>query len=214
MREVCAAGHAAGAWVHVDGAFGLWAAASRGRRGTIAGTESADSWATDGHKWLQVPYDCGIAFVRDREAHRGAMAFTAAYLVQDPDGPREPMDWTPEFSRRARGLAVYAILRTLGREGVGELVDRLCACAERFAERLPAAGFEVLAHGLNQVLVALPGDAATDAALAAVQAEGTCWPSGTTWRGRRCIRISVCSHLTTFEDVDRSVQALAAAARG
>ncbi len=212
MREVCAAGKAAGAWVHVDGAFGLWAAASRRRRGTIAGTEGADSWATDGHKWLQVPYDCGIAFVRDREAHRAAMAFTAAYLVQDADGPREPMDWTPEFSRRARGLAVYAILRTLGRDGVSELVDRLCACAERFAETLPAAGYEVLAHGLNQVLVALPDDAATDAALAAIQADGTCWPSGTAWRGRRCIRISVCSHLTTFEDVDRSVAAMAAAA--
>jgi glutamate/tyrosine decarboxylase-like PLP-dependent enzyme len=213
VREVCAAAKAAGAWVHVDGAFGLWAAASRGRRGTIAGTESADSWATDGHKWLQIPYDCGIAFVRDREAHRAAMAVTAAYLVQDASGPREPMDWTPEFSRRARGLAVYATLRALGREGVAELVDRLCACAERFAQRLPEAGFEVLAHGLNQVLVALPGDAATDAALAAIQAEGTCWPSGTTWRGRRCIRVSVCSHLTTVADVDRSIEAMAAAAR-
>jgi aromatic-L-amino-acid decarboxylase len=214
MREICAAGKEAGAWVHVDGAFGLWAAASRGRRGTIAGTESADSWATDGHKWLQIPYDCGIAFVRDRDAHRAAMAVTAAYLVQDASGPREPMDWTPEFSRRARGLAVYATLRALGREGVAELVDRLCACAERFARRLPDTGFEVLAHGLNQVLVALPDDAATDAALAAIQAEGTCWPSGTTWRGRRCIRISVCSHLTTVADVDRSIAAMAAAAAG
>jgi glutamate/tyrosine decarboxylase-like PLP-dependent enzyme len=211
MREICAAARAAGAWVHADGAFGLWAAASRGRRGTIAGTESADSWATDGHKWLQIPYDCGIAFVRDREAHRAAMAVTAAYLVQDASGPREPMDWTPEFSRRARGLAVYATLRALGRVGVAELVDRLCACAERFAQRLPDAGFEVLAHGLNQVLVALPDDAATDAALAAIQAEGTCWPSGTTWRGRRCIRVSVCSHLTTVADVDRSIEAMAAA---
>jgi glutamate/tyrosine decarboxylase-like PLP-dependent enzyme len=214
MREICADAKAAGAWVHVDGAFGLWAAASRRRRGTVAGTESADSWATDAHKWLQVPYDCGIAFVRDREAHRAAMAVTAAYLVQDAVGPREPMDWTPEFSRRARGLAVYAVLRALGREGVAELVDRLCACAERFAERLPEVGFELLAHGLNQVLVALPSDAQTDAALAAIQAEGTCWPSATTWRGRRCIRVSVCSHLTTFADVDRSVAAMAAAARG
>ena len=213
MREVCAAAKEAGAWVHVDGAFGLWAAASRGRRGLVAGTEGADSWATDAHKWLQVPYDCGIAFVRDREAHRAAMSVTAAYLVQDAHGPREPMDWTPEFSRRARGLSVYATLRALGRDGVAELVDRLCACAERFAQALPQAGFEVLAHGLNQVLVALGDDATTDAALAAIQAEGTCWPSGTTWRGRRCIRISVCSHLTTFEDVDRSVAAMAAAAR-
>ena len=156
-----------------------------------------------------MPYDCGIAFVRDREAHRAAMAFTAAYLVQDAAGPREPMDWTPEFSRRARGLAVYAILRSLGREGVAELVDRLCACADRFADRL-RGGLRGDAHGLNQVLVALGSDAATDAALAAIQAEGTCWPSGTTWRGRRCIRISVCSHLTTFDDVDRSVDAMAA----
>jgi glutamate/tyrosine decarboxylase-like PLP-dependent enzyme len=213
MREVCASAKAAGAWVHVDGAFGLWAAASRGRRATIAGTENADSWATDAHKWLQVPYDCGIAFVRDHEAHRAAMAVTAAYLLQDAQGPREPMDWTPEFSRRARGFAVYATLRALGRQGVGELVDRLCACADRFAAQLPAHGYEVLAHGLNQVLVALPGDAQTDAALVAIQAEGTCWPSATTWRGRRCIRISVCSHLTTFDDVDRSVAAMAAAAR-
>jgi glutamate/tyrosine decarboxylase-like PLP-dependent enzyme len=213
MREICADAKAAGAWVHVDGAFGLWAAASRGRRGSIAGTEGADSWATDAHKWLQVPYDCGIAFVRDREAHRAAMAVTAAYLVQDAEGPREPMDWTPEFSRRARGLAVYATLRALGREGVAELVDRLCTCAERFAQRLPDAGYEVIAHGLNQVLVALGDDAATDAALAAIQAEGTCWPSGTTWRGRRCIRVSVCSRLTTFDDVDRSVAAMAAAVR-
>jgi aromatic-L-amino-acid decarboxylase len=132
--------------------------------------------------------------------------------VQDADGPREPMDWTPEFSRRARGIAVYATLRALGRDGVAELVDRLCACAERFAARLSAAGFEVLAQDLNQVLVACPTDAATDATLAAVQAEGTCYPSGTTWRGRRCIRISVCNWQTTFADVDRSAAVMAAIA--
>ena len=211
MTAVCAAGRAAGAWIHVDGAFGLWAAASPGRKHLVAGVEGADSWATDAHKWLNVPYDCGVAFVRDREAHRAAMAATAAYLIQDAAGPREPMDWTPEFSRRARGVPVYAVLRALGRDGVAELVDRLCACAERFAERLPRAGFEVLAHGLNQVLVAYGDDDATDAVLAAVQAEGTCWPSPTTWRGRRCIRISVCNWQTTFADVDRSVDAMAAA---
>jgi len=214
MPEVCAAAREAGAWVHVDGAFGLWAAASPARRHVVRGVEDADSWATDAHKWLNVPYDSGIAFVRDREAHRAAMAVTAAYLVQDADGPREPLDWTPEFSRRARGLAVYATLRALGRDGVAELVDRLCACAERFAQRLPAAGFQVLAHGLNQVLVTCGDDAATDATLAAVQADGTCWPSGTTWRGRRCIRVSVCNWQTTLEDVDRSVEAMAAAAAG
>ena len=207
-----AAAREVGAWVHVDGAFGLWAAASPAHRHLVRGVERADSWATDAHKWLNVPYDCGVAFVRDRDAHRAAMASTAAYLVQDADGPREPMDWTPEFSRRARGLTVYATLRALGRDGVAELVERLCACADRFAERLPKAGFDVLAHGLNQVLVAYGDDATTDAVLAAVQAEGTCWPSATTWRGRRCIRISVCNWQTTFADVDRSVDAMAAAA--
>ena len=212
--RVCDAAREAGAWVHVDGAFGLWAAASPARRALVAGAERADSWATDAHKWLNVPYDSGLAFVRDTEAHRAAMAVTAAYLVHDPDGPREPMDWTPEFSRRARGLAVYATLRALGRDGVAELVDRLCECADRFADRLAAHDdFEVVTHALNQVLVRVGGDdAATRATLAAVQADGTCWPSGTTWRGMSCIRISVSNWQTTFEDVDRSVDALVRAA--
>jgi glutamate/tyrosine decarboxylase-like PLP-dependent enzyme len=213
LEEVCAAAHAAGAWVHVDGAFGLWAAASPSRRRLVRGIELADSWATDAHKWLNVPYDCGIVFVADREAHRAAISVTAAYLVQDRGGPREPMDWTPEFSRRARGLALYATLRALGRDGVAELVDRLCACAERFAQQLGDAGFEVLHQELNQVLVACESDAVTDATLAAVQAEGTCYPSGTTWRERRCLRLSVCNWQTTSDDVDRSVAAMAAAAR-
>ncbi len=210
LADICAVAREAGAWVHVDGAFGLWAAASPSRRHLVRGAELADSWATDAHKWLNVPYDCGLAFVRDREAHRAAMTVAAAYLVQDPDGPREPMDWTPEFSRRARGFAVYATLRALGRDGVAELVDRLCACAERFADRLPDAGFEVLQQELNQVVVACDDDAV----LAAVQAEGTCYPSLTTWRGRRGFRLSVCNWQTTFEDVDRSIDALAAARRG
>jgi glutamate/tyrosine decarboxylase-like PLP-dependent enzyme len=211
LEDICAAAHAAGAWVHVDGAFGLWAAASPTRRALVRGAERADSWATDAHKWLNVPFDCGLAFVRDRDAHRAALSVTAAYLVQDAGGPREPMDWTPEFSRRARGLAVYATLRALGRDGVAELVDRLCDCAERFAERLGDAGFEVLGQELNQVVVACESDEATAATLAAVQADGTCYPSGTTWRGRRCIRLSVCNWQTTTEDVDRSVAAMAAA---
>ncbi len=209
LADICAVAHEAGAWVHVDGAFGLWAAASPARRHLVRGAELADSWATDAHKWLNVPYDCGLAFVRDREAHRAAMTVAAAYLVQDPDGPREPMDWTPEFSRRARGFAVYATLRALGRDGVAELVDRLCACAERFADRLPEAGFEVLQQELNQVVVACDDGAL----LAAVQAEGTCYPSPTTWRGRRGLRLSICNWQTSFEDVDRSIAALAAAAR-
>jgi glutamate/tyrosine decarboxylase-like PLP-dependent enzyme len=215
IPAVCAAARDAGAWIHVDGAFGLWAAASPSRRAIVRGVEQADSWATDAHKWLNVPYDCGIAVVRDTAAHRAAMAVTAAYLVQDPDGPREPLDWTPEFSRRARGVAVYAVLRALGRAGVAELVDRLCDCAERFADRLAAAeGFEVLAQGLNQVLVRVGGDDdRTLATLAAVQADGTCWPSGTTWHGLSCIRLSVSSWQTTADDVDRSVEALVRAAR-
>jgi glutamate/tyrosine decarboxylase-like PLP-dependent enzyme len=215
LEAIADAAGAAGAWLHVDGAFGLWAAASPSRRALLRGAERADSWATDAHKWLNVPYDSGIAVVRDRAAHRAAMAVTAAYLDQDPDGPREPMDWTPEFSRRARGVAVYALLRTLGRAGVAELVDRLCDCAGRFAERLARAdGFEVLAHGLNQVLVGIDGsDADARALLAAVQAEGTCWPSGTTWRGRACLRLSVSNWQTTLEDVDRSVDALVRVAR-
>ena len=178
----------------------------------MRGVEVADSWATDAHKWLNVPFDCGIAFVRDQEAHRAALSVTAAYLVQDADGPREPMDWTPEFSRRARGLAVYAMLRALGRDGVAELVDRLCTCAERLAQGLGDAGFHVLQHELNQVLIARENDHLTDATLAAVQADGTCYPSGTTWRGRRCMRLSVCNWQTTPQDVDRSIQAIAAAA--
>src|SRR3954468_7322660 len=206
LEEICTAARAAGAWGPVDGAFCLWAAASPARRHLVRGAELADSWATDAHKWLNVPYDCGIVFVRDREAHRAAMTSSASYLVQDPDGPREPMDWTPEFSRRARGIAVYATLRALGRDGVAELVDRLCACAERFAKQLAANGFEVLHQELNQVAVACD-----DAVLSAAQAEGTCYPSTTVWRGRRGIRLSVCNWQTTFEDVDRSVAALVAA---
>jgi glutamate/tyrosine decarboxylase-like PLP-dependent enzyme len=213
LDEVCAAARAAGAWVHVDGAFGLWAAASPSQRHLVRGLELAESWATDAHKWLNVPFDCGIVFVRDREAHRAAISVTAAYLVHRAGGPRDPMDWTPEFSRRARGLAVYATLRALGRDGVAELVDRLCACAERFAIGLAGAGFDVLQQELNQVVVACDSDEATEATLAAVQADGTCYPTGTTWRGRRCIRISVCNWQTTAEDVDRSIEAMASAAR-
>jgi len=211
MEEVCAAARAAGAWVHADGAFGLWAAASPSRRSLVRGVDQADSWATDAHKWLNVPYDSGIAFVRDRDAHHAAIGATAAYVEHDLDGPRGPMDWTPEFSRRARGLAVYATLRALGREGVAELVDRLCDCAERFAARLPGEGFEVLSQGLNQVLVACGDDETTDATLAAIQADATCWPTGTVWRDRHAIRISVCNWQTTLDDVDRSVAAMSSA---
>jgi glutamate/tyrosine decarboxylase-like PLP-dependent enzyme len=207
LDEICSVAHEGGAWVHVDGAFGLWAAASARHRELLRGCELADSWATDAHKWLNVPYDCGFVAVADQDAHRRAMAVQASYLQQG-GSVREPMDWTPEFSRRARALPVYAALRSLGRTGVAELVDRLCDCAERFAAELGRRpGVEVIAQGLNQVLVRPEGD--VDAIVRGIQDEGTCWVSGTTWRGTRCIRISVCNWQTTFEDVDRSVAAMA-----
>jgi glutamate/tyrosine decarboxylase-like PLP-dependent enzyme len=208
LDAICRVAHDAGAWVHVDGAFGLWANASARHRALLRGAGDADSWATDAHKWLNVPYDCGLAFVADREAHMRAMSVTASYLEQG--GPvRDPLDWTPEFSRRARAVPVYAALRSLGRSGVAELVDRLCACAERFAERLGEEdGIEVVAQGLNQVLVRAED---TDALVTELQREGTCWMSATTWRGMRCMRISVSNWQTTFDDVDRSVNAIARA---
>jgi glutamate/tyrosine decarboxylase-like PLP-dependent enzyme len=211
LGPICDAARAAGAWVHVDGAFGLWAAASPRHRGRLEGCARADSWATDGHKWLNVPYDCGMAFVADREAHHRSMAVLASYLQQGEE-VREPMDWNPEFSRRARSIPVYAALRALGRGGVAELVDRLCACAERFAERIAdEPGMEVVAQGLNQVLVRPDDPALTDRLVAEIQREGTCWTSATTWRGVRCMRISVCCWRTTLEDVERSVEAIARA---
>jgi glutamate/tyrosine decarboxylase-like PLP-dependent enzyme len=212
LDEICDLASDAGAWVHVDGAFGLWANASERHRELLRGCERAHSWATDGHKWLNVPYDCGMAFVADSEAHRAAMTAQASYLQQG-EPVREPVDWNPEFSRRARSLPVYAALRSLGRSGVTELVDRLCACAEEFADQLGAQpGVEILAHGLNQVLVGFGDDAeVTDRVVAEIQRDGTCWTSATTWRGRRCMRISVCNWQTTRADVERSVQAIVGA---
>jgi glutamate/tyrosine decarboxylase-like PLP-dependent enzyme len=210
---VCDVAAEHGAWVHVDGAFGLWAAAGASHRHLVAGVGRADSWATDAHKWLNVPYDAGLAFVAHPRAHHAAFSASAAYL---PTGARDAMDWTPDSSRRARSFAIWAALRSLGREGVGELVERCCACARRFAEVLGAEeGIEVLNDVvLNQVLVRFgDDDAATDAVVAAVQAEGTCWVGPTTWRGRRAMRISVSHWATTVSDVDRSCAAILAAAR-
>jgi glutamate/tyrosine decarboxylase-like PLP-dependent enzyme len=214
LEAICDAARAAGAWVHVDGAFGLWAAASPSRRGLLAGVERADSWASDAHKVLQVPLDCGLAFVADPAAHRAAMTVAAPYLQEATVG-RDAIDWTPEFSRRARSLPVFAVLRALGRTGVADLVDGLCDQAERFAALLAAEpGVDVLEAGLNQVLVRLgDDDATTDAVVARVQAEGTCYPTATTWRGLRCARISVCNWKTTPAEVDRSVAAMRAAFR-
>lgn len=199
------------AWVHVDGAFGLWAAAASTRRHLTTGIELADSWATDGHKWLNVPYDCGYVFCKHPESHRSSMAFTAAYLTgHGADGARAPSDFVPESSRRARGFATWAALRELGADGVAELVERCCALATRFADRLAAIdgvtiGNEVV---LNQVLVHFGDDARTDRVVAAVQREGTCWMGATTWHGRRYMRISVSNSMTTSDDVDRSVDAI------
>jgi glutamate/tyrosine decarboxylase-like PLP-dependent enzyme len=205
--EVCAAAREAGAWVHVDGAFGLWAAASDKRTHLAAGVAEADSWATDAHKWLNVPYDCGLAFVRRPETLRAAMSISAAYL---PEGEaREPMHYTPEASRRARGVEVWAALRSLGREGLSELIERNCAYAARFAEGFRAAGYEVLNEVvLNQVLVSFGDEEATRRVVAGVQADGTCWCGGTVWQGRAAMRVSVSSWATTEEDVERSLSAI------
>lgn len=208
LREICEKGHAAGAWVHVDGAFGLWAAVAPERKYLIDGLELADSWATDAHKWLNVPYDSGLAFSRDREALRSAMSVSASYL---PEGARrEPSNFTPELSRRARGVEVWAALRSLGREGLAELVERNCRQAARFAEGLKAAGYEILNEVvLNQVLVRFSKDPATTMQVVkAIQEEGTCWAGGSVWQGQTAMRISVSSWATTDADVERSLEAI------
>jgi glutamate/tyrosine decarboxylase-like PLP-dependent enzyme len=217
VAELVDAAAGAGAWVHVDGAFGLWAAAAPSLRHLVEGTERAHSWATDGHKWLNVPYDSGYAFCIDREAHRAAMAVAAAYLIQvgGDDGPREPMDWNPEFSRRARGLPTWAALRALGRTGVADVVERCCRHARTFAELLgadPAA--EILNEVvLNQVLVRFhDDDERTNEVIRRVQEDGTCWLSGTTWHGCAAMRISVSNWRTTAADVERSAEAILEAA--
>ena len=195
-----------GAWVHVDGAFGLWAAASRNLRYLVAGIAEADSWVSDGHKWLNVPYDCGLVFVRDVEPLRDALTMTADYLVQDV---ADPMNTTLEASRRARGIEVWAALRSLGRDGVEALVDQSCRLARRFVEGLRAAGHEVLNDVcLNQVLVTFGDDEATARVIEQVKADGTCWCGGTSWQGRAAMRISVSAWSTTEGDVDRSLAAI------
>ncbi|HJR45534.1 MAG TPA: aminotransferase class V-fold PLP-dependent enzyme [Actinomycetota bacterium] len=214
LDEICDAAHAAGAWVHVDGAFGLWAAAAPSLRHLTAGSDKADSWATDAHKWLNVPYDSGLAFCAHPEPHRAALSVHADYLIQSSDR-RDPMDWTPEFSRRARSFAVYAALRSLGRSGVAEMIERCCANARRFAEKLGSeSGIHVLNEVvLNQVLVSFGSDARTRAVVEAVQRDGTCWLSGSVWHGQGVMRISVSNWATTAEDVDLSVEAILRCAR-
>jgi glutamate/tyrosine decarboxylase-like PLP-dependent enzyme len=215
LEEIVAACRRHGAWCHVDGAFGLWAAASPAHRHLLAGFDAASSWATDGHKWLNVPYDCGIAIVADRAAHQAAMGpSTAAYIPAHEDETPWAVEWSPEFSRRARAVPLYAALRTLGRSGVADLVDRCCAHARHFAELLAAAdGVEVLNDVvLNQVLVRFgDDDALTDEVVERVQQEGTCWLSGSTFRGRSVMRISVVGWQTTSADVEASAEAILAA---
>ena len=206
--EICAKAHAAGAWVHVDGAFGLWAAAAPARARLCAGLAQADSWATDAHKWLNVPYDSGLAFVRDPDALQAAMAITAEYLPTQTE-QRNPCDFTPELSRRARGVEVWAALRSLGRAGLAEMIERNCAQARRFADKLSAAGFEILNDVvLNQVLVSFGDAEKTKRVISGIQDEGTCWAGITVWQGRTAMRISVSSWATTDADVDRSVAAM------
>jgi glutamate/tyrosine decarboxylase-like PLP-dependent enzyme len=208
FEPICSAARAAGAWVHVDGAFGLWAQASPRLAPLARGVALADSWATDAHKWLNVPYDSGLAFVREPGALPAAMSITAEYLPS-PGAERSPSDFTPELSRRARGVEVWAALRTLGRTGLAELFERNCRQARRFADGLAAAGFEILNDVvLNQVLVSFGPPEATQRVIAAVQADGTCWCGGTVWQGRCAMRISVCSWATTDDDVERSLAAI------
>ncbi len=213
LAEICARAREDAAWVHVDGAFGLWAAAVPSLRQLTAGIEDADSWATDAHKWLNVPYDSGLAFVRDPDALRAAMSVSAEYLPA-AGGQRNPSDYTPEMSRRGRGVEVWAALFSLGRNGLVDLIERNCRLARRFATELSAAGLAILNDVvLNQVLVSFGDADVTDRIVAAIQADGTCWCGGTVWHGRPAMRISVSSWATTDDDVTRSVEAIIKAAR-
>jgi len=210
--EICRRAHAQGAWVHVDGAFGLWAAASPRYAHLVEGVDQADSWATDAHKWLNVPYDSGLAFVRDPEMLRAAMSLTAAYLPQGDH--REPSQYVPELSRRARGVEIWAALKSLGRSGLAEMIERNCRCARRFADGLRDAGFQILNDVvLNQVLVGFGAPDVTGRVIAGVQEDGTCWCGGTVWQGRHAMRISVSSWATTEGDVDKSLEAMLRVAR-
>jgi glutamate/tyrosine decarboxylase-like PLP-dependent enzyme len=207
--EICARAHQAGAWVHVDGAFGLWAAAAPDRAHLVSGFAEADSWATDCHKWLNVPYDSGLAIVRDPDHLRAAMTVRAAYLVMGEH--REPWQYAPEASRRARGVEIWAALRSLGRSGLVEMIERNCRLASRFADGFRKAGFKVLNDVLlNQVMVSFGDAEKTRRVIAEVQREGTCWCGGTEWHGKSAMRISVSSWATTEDDVDRSLAAILA----
>ena len=212
IGEICERVKPSHAWVHVDGAFGLWAAASPSTRSLVDGMENADSWATDAHKWLNVPYDGGIALVRNPADLAAAMAITADYLITETEH-RNPSDYTPELSRRGRGIDVYAALLSLGRNGVAELVGRCCGHARRFAEGLRDAGYAILNDVvLNQVLVAFGDSETTRQVIEAIQKDGTCWCGSTVWQGQTAMRISVSSWATTDDDVEKSLAAMIACA--
>jgi glutamate/tyrosine decarboxylase-like PLP-dependent enzyme len=218
LSEIADACEQSGAWLHIDGAFGLWAAAAPSRKHLVDGIERADSWTTDAHKWLNVPYDPGIVFCAHPESHRAAMTITASYLIQDEGAQRvrDQVDWVPEFSRRARGFPVYAALRSLGRSGIAELVEHCCEGATRFAEAIvELPGVELLNEVvLNQVLFRFESDERTDNVLRRVQDSGEVWMSGTTWAGRKAIRVSVSNWQTGDEEIDLAVSAFAAGYAG
>ncbi len=204
IAEICARARETKAWVHIDGAFGMWAAVAPKRACLVHGLSEADSWATDAHKWLNVPYDSGLVFVREAQHLRAAMAVSADYLTR-PEC-QQPDEYVPQLSRRARGIEVWSALKSLGREGLADLIDRTCQHAAYFADGLRRAGYEVLNDVvLNQVLVSFGSDAATHRVIASLQQDGTCWCGGTTHRGRAAMRISVSSWATTGEDCDRSL---------
>ena len=211
LREIAALAHERDAWLHIDGAFGLWGRASGERRPLLDGAELADSWATDAHKWLNVPYDNGIVIVRDSAAHRASMTATAAYLEQTAGAERDPFDWVPEFSRRGRGITVYAALRHLGRDGVESLVDRLCMRARQMAALLRRDPRVTILNDvvLNQVLVRFGNDdELTRRVIAGVKDDGTCWLGGTTWHEMAAMRISVSNWATSEEDISTSAEAI------
>lgn len=211
LREIASIARDRNAWLHIDAAFGLWGRASRDRRSLLDGAELADSWATDTHKWLNVPYDNGVVIVRDSAAHRASMTLSAEYLEQTAGAERDPFDWAPEFSRRGRGITVYAALRYLGRLGIESLVDRLCARARQIGDLLRAQkGVRVLNDVvLNQVLVRFgEDDETTRRVIARAQKDGTCWMAGTTWHGMAAMRISVSNWATSEEDISRSAEAI------
>lgn len=207
IAEICSVAKSMRAWVHVDGAFGLWAATASTRRRLVLGMENADSWATDGHKWLNTPHDCGIAIIRDKDALRQAMAISAAYYGRL--SKREPMQWCPESSRRARAVELWAALSTLGNSGIAAQIERACQHASTFAEGLREAGHEVLNEVvLNQVLISFGSDDLTERVITKVQQDGVCWCGGTVWKGRKAMRISVSSWATTEDDVKKSIGAI------